>query len=498
MNLKSLSGWKLAVVLLAAGGLMGWGQAPLDWIWAPFLSFPVLLLVLEGQQGGAVFWRGFLFSFGYFLFGLYWIAHAMLVDLHQFWWALPLAVAGLPFILCLFHAAGIWATQKWGGEGLSRLCFFAALWSVAELVRGHIFTGFPWLLTGYVWADVDSVRNLAAYIGSYGLSFWAVLLASLVPLAGISRAALLGRAALALLLLIPVFLLPETEAVPTGQSVTLRLVQPNMAQSIKIDPVAREANFTSILEQTRLPPTRDPVDMVIWPETAVPFRLAERADIRQMIAASLPGKAVLVTGAIRREGAQFFNSVQVLDHEGDVVAAYDKAHLVPFGEYIPFRDFLPFDPMAGGVDFSEGPGPRTLQLDGLPSFSPLICYEAIFPAQVVDQQKRPDLLINVTNDGWYGQTHGPAQHLGIARLRAVEEGIPLIRVANTGFTAVVDSHGRVAASLPPFQKAVLDFNLKLIADTKTVYATYADYPLIIMLMCLMFVCRLCAYRAVKH
>lgn len=493
-RLSALSGWKLAALLLAAGGLMGWGQAPLNWWWSPFLSFPVLMLCLGACSGRAAFWRGFLFSFGYFLFGLYWIAHALFVDIQQFWWVLPFAVAGLPLVLALFHASGIWAAQKWGGTGLCRGLFFAACWSSAELLRGHLFTGFPWLLTGYLWVDVAPVRAMAAVIGTYGLSLWTLLLVALLPLGALPRRALLLRAQLAMLLFLPLVALPVQPDQLTGQSIIVRLVQPNMAQAIKLDPVAREANFGAILEQTRLP---GKVDLVIWPETAVPYRLSDRADIRQYIASNLPENAVLLTGAVRRDGQQFFNSVQAMNRQGELIGAYDKSHLVPFGEYIPFHKYLPFDPVAGGVDFTAGSGARTLRLADLPSFSPLICYESIFPSRVVDENDRPDMLINVTNDGWYGVTHGPFQHFAIARMRAVEEGLPLLRVANTGITAAVDSHGRVEALLPFAQKGVLDFNLKLIHANQTVYAIYHDFPLFLLLFALIFVCRLCAYRAVK-
>lgn len=490
-HLRSLTGWKLALLLLAAGGLMGWSQAPLNWVVVPFLSFPLLLLTLEGKAGRAVIWRGFLFSFGYFLFGLYWIAHALTVDLHQFWWLLPFAVAGIPFLLSLFHVAGIWLAQRYGGQGLARVVLLAALWSVAEYARGHLLSGFPWLLTGYVWVDVEAVRQIAAFVGAYGLSLWAVLLACLSPWFVPSRREAGFRLAMMAALALPVLaLVPLTSAVPEGpaQSLRLRLVQPNMEQRIKLDPAAREADFATLLELTHQP---GPVDLVIWPETAVPFRLAERADIRQWIAQNLPENALLVTGAVRREGPDYYNSVQVLNDVGEIVGTYDKSHLVPFGEYIPLRRYLPFDPIAGAGQFSAGPGPQTLQIAGLPSFSPLICYEVIFPGRIVNQQNRAQLLLNVTNDAWYGATHGPYQHLVLARMRAVEEGLPLLRAANTGISAVIDSHGRVVEHLPLDLKGVLNFNLELTATHKTIYASYGDFTVLFSLFVLILVSRLC-------
>jgi apolipoprotein N-acyltransferase len=248
--------------------------------------------------------------------------------------------------------------------------------------------------------------------------------------------------------------------------VRLRLVQPNIAQTLKWQPEQLRANFQRHLELAREPSAQTPT-VVIWPETAVPFVLEEEPEVRQVMAWATPPGGLTISGALARdEQKRIYNSLLALDAKGQVVARFDKFHLVPFGEYVPLRRFIPFKGLAqvGGAGFGSGPGPRTVAFPGaapgLPAASPLICYEVIFPDEVVDPAgPRPGWLLNVTNDGWFGHTAGPHQHLAIARVRSVEQGLPLARAANTGISAVVDPYGRVVASLPLGEMGVVDANL---------------------------------------
>jgi apolipoprotein N-acyltransferase len=264
----------------------------------------------------------------------------------------------------------------------------------------------------------------------------------------------------------------------TVPGVRLRIVQGNISQHEKRSTDMRLANFIKYL---RLSATyaQAPVTHVIWPETAVPFALEQSPDFLRAIAEVTPAGGLTLTGALRwseRPGTkpEVFNSLAVIDDAGSVVATYDKFHLVPFGEYMPLRDVLPLEPVAAGaLDFSAGPGPRTLRLPGLPAVSPLICYEAIFPAAVTERNDRPEWLLNVTNDGWYGKTAGPHQHLAISRVRAVEEGLPLVRAANTGISAIVDSYGRLVAYLGLGEEGVLDGSLPS-PIKPTPYARFGD------------------------
>ncbi|MCH7931941.1 MAG: apolipoprotein N-acyltransferase, partial [Proteobacteria bacterium] len=266
----------------------------------------------------------------------------------------------------------------------------------------------------------------------------------------------------------------------TVEGVLLRLVQPNVGQHHKWEPELREALFARHLRLTASAGF-ERVTHVIWPETAVPFFLANEPARRRAIAAATPRGGALITGALRTtpeptSPRKLWNSLHAIDDAGRVVATYDKFHLVPFGEYVPFRRWFPTIAKLtyGTIDFSAGPGPQTLRVPGLPSFSPLICYEAIFAHQVVDSADRPEFLLNLTNDAWFGISSGPYQHFAAARLRAVEQGLPLARAANTGISAVVDGYGRITARLGLDREGVVDAPLPEALGGLTPYARWGD------------------------
>jgi apolipoprotein N-acyltransferase len=260
--------------------------------------------------------------------------------------------------------------------------------------------------------------------------------------------------------------------------VRLRLVQPSIEQSLKLDPAAQRANFEKHLALS-VQPGDPPPKLVIWPEAAAHFYLNRHEEARAVMSRVLPPGALLLAGTLRTDPPpappqHAWNSLGVLDEAGTFVASYDKFHLVPFGEYVPFRSVLPIEAVAAGlVDFSAGPGPRTLKLPDFPPVGPLICYEVIFPAAVVDPTDRPAWLLNLTNDAWYGHTSGPYQHFAISRVRAVEEGLPLVRVANNGISGVVDALGRITARLPLNAVGVLDTWLPSRLPP-TLYARFGD------------------------
>lgn len=490
---EQLPRWQWLLLLFAGGSLMGWFQAPYNFWWLSFVTFPVLALgIATSKTTRASFVRGWMFAFGYFLFGLYWIANALFVDIAQFWWALPLAVAALPMGLAIFWGAAAVVTHKWGGRGFVQIVCLAGALALTELLRGHIFTGFPWLLLGYVWIDVLPVRAIAASVGTYGLTLWALLIALLPVMFFMqpTRREKLAVGVTAIVLLVCPLLNPAAPVIADNGKLSVRLVQPNIAQAMKLDPATREQIFATLLDLTQ-PPGSPRV--VLWPETAVPYRLIERPDIRARIAASLPQGSILITGAVRRDQHGYYNSVQAMDASGQLLGDYDKAHLVPFGEYIPYRTYLPFDPIAGGVDFTAGPGPRSLRLPGLPTVGPLVCYEVIFPGQVVDSNDPPLWLLNVTNDGWYGFTHGPYQHLAITRMRAVEEGLPMVRVANTGISAVIDAYGNVTAHTQLGEACTLDAEVSLVA-LQTSYRALGNSPTLVMCFLLILMGQLLLLR----
>jgi apolipoprotein N-acyltransferase len=500
--IAGLTGWRRHGLAAILGALAAKAMAPVDL--APFFSgaidvTPVLVVSFSGLVwllDGSVnrrdaFMLGWSFGFGFFLAGLYWIAAALFVDIAQFWWLVPFAVAAVPAGFALFTALALLladeARRRFALLGSARILALALAWSAAEYLRGHILTGFPWNLVGYTWAggfpgSLD-VLQLVSVTGIYGLSLVTVTAAALPARLGDFGRGRWAAVAAALLLIVVlaaagVWRLAHatSETVP---GVTLRLVQPSIPQTLKNDPQAEVQNFKRLLALSAAQGA-DKITATIWPEAAAPPLLERYPNLRRAIAAVTPPGGLLITGAERAEPLQgwppqhVWNSVVALDDKGDIVATYDKAHLVPFGEYVPLRHILPMEKIAPSIgDFTAGPGPRTLTLPGLPTVSPLICYEAIFPGAVIDPQHRPHWLLNVTNDAWYGRTPGPLQHLASARTRAVEEGLPLMRAANNGISAAVDPYGRVLARLDLDAVGVLDEPLPRDL-APTLYAQFGD------------------------
>jgi apolipoprotein N-acyltransferase len=481
-EMAALSGWRRYGTAFLLGVLLAAGLPPIDLTPVIFVAFPGLLWLDEGSLDAWASVRlGYAFGFGFFVAGLYWIAAALFVDIGRFWWALPFAAVGIQAVLALFTAAALGVTsflcQRLHLSAAARVSLFAVAWSATEWARGHWFTGFPWNLVGYVWSGAFpgavAMLQTTAWIGIYGLSFLTVLAAVLPTLLGtaslaplpLRRRALPGVVA-ALLILVPMtaggvrlYLSPTAM---TG--LWLRLVQPSQAEIMAPDPAAFAAELQRLIDLSKAP-ARHKLAAIVWPEGAEPYFLDRDWRPRVPIAAIAPQGGYVITGALRAsppgvKPLRVWNSIEALDGKGAIRAHYDKVHLVPFGEYVPFHKFLPLDKITPGtIDLSAGPGRRTIDLPGLPPFSPIICYEAIFPGAVVDEAARPQWILNVTNDAWYGRTSGPYQHFAIARTRAIEEGLPLVRVANNGISGVIGPAGRVIA-----RTAINDI-------------TYADVPL---------------------
>ncbi|WP_345773591.1 apolipoprotein N-acyltransferase [Azospirillum oleiclasticum] len=497
-RLAGLAGWRRLAVAAGLGGVAALALPPADLLPVLLVAFPGLLWLLDGVRSRrGAFAVGWFFGFGHHLLGLYWISFALFTDIGRFWWALPLSAVGLPVVLSMFTGLATLAFWSVGWRGLGRPLLFAVCWAALEWVRGHVFTGFPWNLTGYGWVGVLPVLQAVSVTGIYGLSLLTVLVAAL-PAALADPRVPGRRAAAAFLAGLALFAAAgawgawrlsgaDTASVP---GVRLRLVQPAIDQRLKWDPAERDANFQRHLELSAQPASRPPTH-VIWAETAVPFFLEYDAARRMAVAAVTPPGGLTITGIPRTTLAPsgerlYTNGMIAIDGSGAVTAAYDKFHLVPFGEYVPFRRYLPFGAIAGnGAEFSPGPGPVTLPLKGLPPVSPLICYEVIFPGAVVARGEPPRWLLNLTNDAWYGRSAGPHQHFAIARVRAVEEGLPLVRVANTGISGVVDAVGRVTARLGLGDLGILDAELPVARSASTVYAAWGDWVFgLLLLSCL--------------
>jgi apolipoprotein N-acyltransferase len=495
-------GWQRAAIAFVAGALSALAMAPIDLWPVLFVTFPILVWLIDGAGAGR--WGGILaaaatgwwFGFGYFLAGLYWVGYAFLVDAETFGWLLPIAVAGLPAGLALFTALGCAAARAMWTRGPTRILALAVALTGMEWLRGHILTGFPWNTFGYALTGPLVLAQAASLVGLWGLTFLAVaVFASPATLADDrmdnGRPWLPLLSSLVILCVLAVYGAIRLAANPTSfvTGVHLRLMQPNTPQDDKFNYSAKQkvmSHYVSLSDRATGPQSTGmrEVTHLIWPEAAFPFFLTHEADALAQIAELLPDGAVLITGAVRSaettpKSQQAYNSVYVIDHDGSILTVHDKVHLVPFGEYLPLQALLEriglqqLTKVAGG--YLSGDRVRTYDVPRAPRMLPLVCYEVIFPGEAVPRGDRPGWILNLTNDGWFGISSGPYQHFRQARVRMIEEGLPLVRAANTGISAVVDPLGRVIRSLPLGSEGVLDSPLPQPIEP-TAYVRAGDSP----------------------
>lgn len=464
---------------------MALGQPPVSWPFAALLALPALLWLIEAAPGpGRGFLVGWAAGVGYFAAGMFWIVEPFLVEPEVFGWLAPIALVAMAGGLALFWGLPFAVMRailpRERPAGVAGALLLAALWTLSEYARGHILTGFPWALQAYAWGETP-VMQLLAIGGPYFLTL-ATFAAGLTLGAGSWRASAVVAVLLAAAWGWGSWRLAQPLP-PRAPEVSVRLVQPNAAQAEKWLPEKEQEFFARHLALTAAEPRPD---VTIWSETAVAFALGYAPELQaEAAAAAAPGKLIL--GATRVEpasdgSARWFNSLAVLGADGTPDAIYDKHHLVPFGEYIPFKNFVAalgipsIEPLTRS-GFTPGPGPRLVAVDGLPAFLPLICYEAIFPGSLSAPEGRADWLVQVTNDAWFGEASGPYQHLMQARARAIEQGLPLARAANTGVSAMIDPYGRVVASLRLGESGAVDAMLPS-ALQPTTYVIFRDYPVL--------------------
>jgi apolipoprotein N-acyltransferase len=508
-RVRSLSGWGRRLAALVAGAASALAMAPF-FLWPVlWITLPVLVWLVDGavvrhtaegpaRRMAVAAETGWWWGFGYFLAGLYWIGEAFLVEAEVFAVLMPVAVVLMPAGLALFHGAAAGAAALLWKPGAGRVVVLALSLSATEWLRGHVLTGFPWNVLGYALTYPVELMQSAAVLGIYGLTLLAVLVFGLpailwseaagraryrvatfaVALVPLLVAAALGRVRLA-------YAAPDS--VP---DVKIRIVQPSVPQREKWLPENWARFFQDHLDLSAQDPSgrRDGlagITHVIWPEAAMPFPALDSPEALAAIGDLLPERTVLIAGAIRIERPadpkaprRFFNSLLVLARGGFLLALYDKIHLVPFGEYLPLRPLLGavgLRQLAGRVGFDSGVSPRPLlSIAGLPAVVPLICYEVVFPGAVVQGRERPALIVNLTNDGWFGNTTGPRQHLHQARVRAVEEGVPLVRAANNGVSAAFDAYGRMLGQLDLNERGVIDVPLP-VALRPTLYVRIGEW-----------------------
>jgi len=459
----------------------------------PFRAFPLLLLaygalvlLLDGASLSDRRWRdaaltGWAFGFGFFLVGHYWIGYAFLVDPEAHAWQMPFAMVLLPAGLALYSAGAAALCMIAWRPGVQRVFMFTVTFFAAEWLRGHLFTGFPRNLPGYGWSASTAVLQSTSILGVYGLSLLTILFgASFALLASRGRAWWLNAAMTLLFVAMwaggEMRLSTATDATVAG--VRLRLVQPSTPQPEKYAPENRLRNWRRLIDLSSLPTPRQPTH-IIWPEAAPPFVLARSPEALNEIATLTGDNGVLLTGEVRIDAGgprtRFYNAFAMFGHHGQLLATSDKFHLVPFGEYLPFENVLRsigLTEIAADTGFSSGEGPKTFSVPGAPPVGPLICYEVIFP-QAVTGEPRPAWLVNMTDDSWFGPNAGPMQHLLIARVRAIEEGLPIVRAANSGISAIIDAYGRERARLDLGLRGVLDGDLP-VALPETPYARFGD------------------------
>ena len=498
-------GWRRALMLVLAGALSGLSVPPLFVLPALFVGLPVLVWSLDGAERsrgfgrvfGAGFGIGFWFGLGYFLVAIHWVGIAFFAEGGWIPALAPLAVLVLALILAPFWGFATALAHLFWSEGGFRIVVLAAALSLGEFARGHLFSGFPFDLLGYALTANEQMMQAAAMVGAYGLSFVAPLIAATPALIWPALDRPLGRrlapffVALALLALQLGYGAVRLETTETGMrdDMRVRLVQPNIDEAAQWQAENGDFVFNRLVDLSEAAtgpdsPGLSAVTHVIWPESAFPFYLSRRPEALARIARMLPRDTLLLTGAPRLDpedpfGFTAYNAVLAINGDGEIVSSYYKSHLVPFGEYLPFAGFFAQFGITQFVPGNEGwaaGGPRRLMSPpATPPFLPLICYEAVFPGEMGPVADAA-FLLNVTNDGWFDGSIGKAQHFHHARLRAVEEGKPMIRLANTGMSAVIDPLGRLSVALPDDTVSVVDVHVPL-ALPATVFASVRHLPL---------------------
>jgi apolipoprotein N-acyltransferase len=501
--------WRRRAIAFAAGAIGALALPPFDFLPAILAPMMAAVWLIDGSavvssQGRSTFQSvrsafavGWWWGFGYFVAGLWWLGAAFLVEPDKFAWALPLGVLALPAGLAFFPAIGFALARLLWSAGPLRILALAVGLGTSEALRTIVLTGFPWNDLGMALGQNLALAQFASIAGLHGLTLLTIAIFAAPATLADERSGrwfvaplVLPLAALAALGGFGAYRLSAPDA-PLLPGVKLRIMQPNIAQDANFSPQNKDAivrRYLALSDRATSPTSTGVADVthLIWQESAFPFLLARDPETLKQIADFLHGGATLITGAARvaerisgDRRAHYFNSIQVIDRHGALLDRYDKQHLVPFGEYLPMAEYLDrfgitqFIHFPGGFD--AGVGPRILHIPGLPDAMPLICYEAVFPEEIGSIFRpgdiRPAWLLNVTDDAWFGLTPGPYQHFAQARLRTIEQGLPMVRAANTGISAIVDGLGRIVAQLPLGVEGVLDGSLPT-PRPATFYARY--------------------------
>ncbi len=474
-------GWRGLGVAAGLGAMSGLGQAPVSIPVFTLLGLGLLTIMLtRAPTMRRAAWLGWAAGTGYFTLTLSWIVEPFLVDIARHGWMAPFALVFLSAGLALFWGAAFGLAHRFGRPSVVwRAASLIVTLTIAEMLRSYMLTGFPWALIGHAWIGWPPMQ-LAAFVGAHGLTFLTIALAAASVALWPRRRDLMGVAAIAVALYGAGMLLGAAKPITEGRP-TARLVQPNIPQDIKWDQDLAEEHLRRYLDLTGAPGTPD---IVVWPETALPYFLNDAQPVLNRIASVTDAPVIL--GMQRWEAGRYFNSLVSMDPEGRVGDVYDKVHLVPFGEYVPAPwllttiglDIFTAD---AGYGYSFGSGLRLIDGGPLGRILPLICYEAVFPQDIHRVDVRAEAIVQITNDAWFGHISGPYQHLAQARLRAVEQGLPVVRVANTGVSAVIGPKGRVIARIPLDEAGMIDVTVPA-PLAPTLYAATGDGPMALLLL----------------
>lgn len=505
--IESITGWRKALLTIFAGAVVTLTLPPFDFLPAGFIGFPLLILLIDSTETVntktgwkrflPAFYTGWLFGFGYFLAGLWWIGMALLVDAEAFAWALPLAILGLPAFLAFFYAFAVAVARIFWGAGLIRILVLAICLGIVEWLRAFILTGFPWNALGYTLMPSPLLMQSVTITGLYGMNSLAVLIFAMPALLfGNERQRYGWRSGLIIAVALIVAHIGygawrlhsarDLNAQFAANAPVIRLVQASIEQDAKWDNQLRREILDKHINLSTRPPLAGQAtpDVIIWAETAVPYVLPQTTQALTAMGQALQPQQTLLAGAVlaqtmKQETAVpakpsdaeplYYNSIFAINAASEVTATAEKVHLVPFGEYLPFESWLRSMGMQEVVElpggFTAAPERRSMEISPSLTLLPLICYEVIFPSELGYQGKQVDAIINVTNDAWYGNTPGPYQHFRQAQLRAVEQGLPLLRAANNGISAIVDPYGRITAELKLNEIGFIDGKLPQRAPT---------------------------------
>ncbi|WP_169566859.1 apolipoprotein N-acyltransferase [Sneathiella limimaris] len=484
-SLSDVPFWKKAFAAFFLGALLAATLAPVHAIFfLPVCFSGLLLLVSNITTRWQAFFTGWWFGWGFHIAGLYWIGVAFTIDADTYAALLPIPILVLPACLAIFTGLTTLIIHLLGGRGILRILAFAGIWTGLEYIRGILFTGFPWNLIGYAWGDMLAMLQWTAFVGIYGLTFLTVLISSIPVILGDTTYSknnrhfwILADCCLIILLVGVGFWRLNAPDLEKFDDMKVKVLQPGNEQKDKWKSGTRFQHVKRLEDLSRQNPSD--ANLLIWPETAVPFFLTTDERIRNYLTRNVPKNGYLITGAPRRHPIErkYWNSVQALNAQGKIEGIYDKRHLLPYGEYLPLRSFLKSSGLASLIpvldqmsDFSfpDADASDVMAIPGVAPFRVLICYEVTFPWEVKVDTKF-DWILNVTNDAWFGHTSGPYQHFVISRTRAIEQGVSIVRSANKGITAVIDGYGRILKKRSPLEAGAIESSVPAPLSNRTLY-----------------------------